>query len=274
MAFVHADPTALSAAKYETDNLKREKLDAFRSKVQKAKHVKFWRSSEDLAGKVALSYSLFVQQYPASGWVRADGLASAEALEEVVKLRKKVAELEFSLNAVSVNAPPEAASIASGSDKFAMEARIKGTVTLSGGYSGKAVIHWFERPVTWDQIFNALAPRLLSEGSESELKGALGALIANAHLDENLESDFMERVHAINKNVSFSEVRHLTIEVEEEAFGTVLVQLLALGLIQKGSQKRGVNDENKYWTVTPWGEKYALRLRAIPKVLDSKSVTI
>jgi hypothetical protein len=264
MAFVHADPTALPAAKYETDTAKREKLDAFRSKVQKAKHVKFWRSAEDLAGKVALSYSQYTQQYPSVGWVRADGLASTDALEELVVLRKRVQDLQAELNNVSVSAPPESQNLASGDEEFQFEAYVSGYVSPLGGYSRKTVRHWFDAAVSWDKIFHALAPKLLSETSEKELKSALKTFVMTISWSKEVQDGLIAEARTVDAHAEYDDIKSKSIEITDETFETVLVQLLALGLIQKGVQKRGVNDTNKYWTVTPWGEKSALRLRAIP----------
>src|SRR4051812_22132561 len=65
MAFLHENPDEIPAGKSETSDETRAKLAAFRSKVQASKHVKYWRSPDDLAGKVARSYASFQRNYPA-----------------------------------------------------------------------------------------------------------------------------------------------------------------------------------------------------------------
>jgi hypothetical protein len=54
MAFLHGDPDSIPVAKAERSEAAQEKLMAFRSKIQGAKHVKYWSNPDDLAGKVAL----------------------------------------------------------------------------------------------------------------------------------------------------------------------------------------------------------------------------
>ena len=53
MAFLHQSPEKLPFEHSEGDPSAREKLDAFRARVQLARHVKLWTSPEDLVGKVA-----------------------------------------------------------------------------------------------------------------------------------------------------------------------------------------------------------------------------
>jgi hypothetical protein len=36
--------------------------------------------------------------------------------------------------------------------------------------------------------------------------------------------------------------------------GTVIIQLRALGLIEKSENRRSVSDKGTYWTLTPYGE--------------------
>jgi hypothetical protein len=72
MAFLHGDPLEIEVGKAEVEEKIREKLAAFRAKVEKKKHVKYWASPERLSGQVALSYASFRQTYPAVGWVKGD----------------------------------------------------------------------------------------------------------------------------------------------------------------------------------------------------------
>jgi hypothetical protein len=55
MAFLHADPDLIPQGKAEKAEEAQRKLAAFRSKVQRMKHVKYWSGPDELAGKVALS---------------------------------------------------------------------------------------------------------------------------------------------------------------------------------------------------------------------------
>jgi hypothetical protein len=83
MAFLHGDPDAIPVGRAEKSEEAQRKLAAFRTKVERRKHVKYWTSPEDLAGKVALSFALFTKSYPAPGWIRGDKQASSEVLAEL-----------------------------------------------------------------------------------------------------------------------------------------------------------------------------------------------
>jgi hypothetical protein len=76
----------------EADADKRNKLEAFKHKV-KTRVVSFWKSSDILSGKVLASLSKQKNLNPRPGWVRANNLASSEALGELAGLSKEVARL-------------------------------------------------------------------------------------------------------------------------------------------------------------------------------------
>lgn len=43
----------------------------------------------------------------------------------------------------------------------------------------------------------------------------------------------------------------------------IIIQLQALGLMAPGTKRRAVSDSQTYWKLTPYGEKYLLKVRAI-----------
>ena len=53
--------------------------------------------------------------------------------------------------------------------------------------------------------------------------------------------------------------------MSREEFETVTTQLLALGLITKSVRTRSVKDSGTYWTLTPYGETYAVKLKAVKR---------
>jgi len=56
-----------------------------------------------------------------------------------------------------------------------------------------------------------------------------------------------------------------TIEIQDEEFGTLIVQLRALGLIEKSERNRSVKDKATYWKLTAYGDQHLTTLRAIRK---------
>ena len=56
-----------------------------------------------------------------------------------------------------------------------------------------------------------------------------------------------------------------SLEIEDNYFLTVKIQLKALGLITKSVKKRSLNDTYRYWPLTSYGDTVMTRLRAIKK---------
>ena len=96
--------------------------------------------------------------------------------------------------------------------------------------------------LSWDSIFACLGPTMFDEASEGDLEKTLeGKIAADAGL-----ARFM-------------------VDVRDEDFQTIKVQLRGLGLIQKSVKKRSLKDTDTYWALTPYGEHYATVLKAIPR---------
>lgn len=93
LAFLHADIQLLPVNKFDGDASMREKLDAFRSKVQQNRLVKYWTNGDDLNGKVAVSLMQTIKTYPAIGWIRANMQTNLETLQELNTLRKELETL-------------------------------------------------------------------------------------------------------------------------------------------------------------------------------------
>ena len=95
---------------------------------------------------------------------------------------------------------------------------------------------------TWNRIIAALAPLMINECTENYLKVALHDLVKQA--DKNSPS-----IHTLS----------------EESFQTIKVQLIALGIIKPSTKKHSTTDNNTYWTLTPYGNKVMMRLKALKK---------
>jgi hypothetical protein len=54
-------------------------------------------------------------------------------------------------------------------------------------------------------------------------------------------------------------------EIQNDSFETIKVQLIALGLMKKSEKKHAASNTSVYWSITPYGEQYLMRLRAIRK---------
>lgn len=227
LAFLHAEPDAIPAGKTELQPEARSKLDAFREKAER-RMCRRWRTPEELGGVVSRSLVQVMKLQPGEGWVRGRFASNTEELQQ---LRSKIDDLTASLEAARTKPPADAKNLAQGSEKF----RIRMVI---GHDVGEQAVDW-----TWDQIFACLGPMMFNEASERDLEKLLRERIS---LDTGL------------KHVPF------LVEVRDEDFQTIKVQLRALGLIQMSVKKRPLGDRGSYWTLTPYGEHYATVLKAIP----------
>jgi predicted MarR family transcription regulator len=92
--------------------------------------------------------------------------------------------------------------------------------------------------LTWDQLFLAVAPALMTSTNEAEMTALIEA--------------------AINATRHFGEAQ--SVRVDPESIQTIIYQLRGLGLITKAA-----NGAPRTWTITPYGERQVLRLKGVPK---------
>lgn len=281
MAFLHGNIDSIPSGRTEKDLDARKKLEEFRAKVRRAKHVKFWTSAEQLAGQVALSFAQFTKQYPAIGWIRADQQASPEMLAEINSLRKRLAELESEFEEVSSAPPPGTSELAQRDDRITLSVHVSAQPSLKGssGYLAR-VSTWEEVSPSWNEIIAGIGPRLLDESNEDELRTALDEWIAVSNWFEKEWDTAL--VNQLNKGrpskisatkVSFSSHK---VKIMTEDFQTVIVQLVALGLVKHSDKKHSIADRKTYWSLTQYGQKQLIQLRALRRPslsdLDSSSM--
>lgn len=225
LAFLHGEPDAIPAGKTELAPEARARLDAFREKAER-RMCRHWKTPEELGGVVSRSLVQIIKLQPGEGWVRA---RFASNTEELQRLRSKIDALTASLEVARTEPPPEAKSLAQGAERFRIRLAIEK--------------HDHMVELTWDEIFACLGPPMFDEASERELKNQLREKVA-------LVLKWKDSVWRI--------------DLRDEDFQTIKVQLRALGLIQMSVKKRSLKDTESYWTLTPYGEHYATVLKAIP----------
>jgi hypothetical protein len=106
-----------------------------------------------------------------------------------------------------------------------------------------------------------MGPVMLDESPEDGLQKQI-----NEWAKLNFGDKIIENVlKAINFNGDESKIRvyDYTPAVSSEDFHTILVQLMALGLITQSERRRSVTDKRTYWTLTPYGRTRLIQLRAI-----------
>jgi hypothetical protein len=272
MAFLHENPDAIPAGKSERGEEAQAKLDSFRKKVEVQKHVKYWSNADSLQGRVAMSFASFTKTYPAVGWIRGDVETAAGALAEINDLRKQLDTARAQLAATRISPPPGVEGLAQGDDAFQLTiqaaTQVRGTETdYRGQWIWKTWTGGHDVEPTWDELFSALGPNLLDEAEQRALRQR-----ADAWFSRRFGAEFraLVRVDAEKAGDLVGGFRRTKFELSDDDFGTLVVQLKALGLIQRSDRKRSVSDKGTYWTLTPYGDTHLTTLRAIHKSAEPK----
>ncbi len=258
MAFLHGAPGKLTGDQIELDKERREKLDAFRAKVEAARVVKYWNTPAELPGHVALALMETREHYPAEGWVRASQAMTPETKTEIAELRARVAELTQENESRGSRRAVSSDDLAQGDDEYEYSFTIIGHRAEDLDEDGDAdwnTKNYQWRPsfkMTWNEILQAVGPSLLHESSEPELNKVLETLAVQAWRSRQTEL-WPSNLGIVTKGPI----------IGAEVVADVIVQFFALGVIERGVKKRTVSDKGKYWALTDLGQDQMMKLRAI-----------
>ncbi len=247
IALLHQNPDNLPRGKTETDENAWAKLQQFRLKVEERHTCVYWNSSEELKARLIVSLTSEIKRHPAVGWVRADQVPSGARLEDLLREKERVQELEAQL-AERSGPPPGTEDLLQGDDTFkirvAFTARDAGASW--GGFRYTAAIE-----PTWNEIFAGVAPKLIGEASDSRLRAAL----------KQFFSHITRENYAGDKDIAGKDL--VEFAYDEQDVDTCIVQMRALGLVEESRRKRSVRDTDKYWMLTAYGDGQMARLRAL-----------
>jgi hypothetical protein len=253
IAFLHKDPGLIPVNKSEDSAEGKEKLRLFRDFIQQKQLCKFWSSPSELGSVVSRSLVQLIKNTPAVGWVRANELPDREATLELLRLRKRVDELELELQRVRTTAPQGAEYLAQGAEEFVI-----GYSLTFGLYPREKLSATFK--AAWNNIFAAVAPLMIHEVSERRLKSAFDDFVEARIREEEEEAE-----EQLENPGDF--------RIDESDFQRIKIQLRALGLIIRSEKPRSVKDVDTYWALTPYGDDLMTRLLAIKRspMLDEPS---
>lgn len=236
MCFLHHDIDELKGTKIEKKEEIQKKLSSFRAKAQE-KHCKFWFSSEDLGGKVSRSLVQMKKRHPSDGWVPGRYAADEKLFRTIEELRATIHQLETEKSDQKNLPPVEAQGLSQGVENYLITTRLN---NLNAKNTDTTLY------ATWDTIFSYVGTSMIGECTTQEFRDKLQLVYWHAVDDEIVEMNDHDKI--IIKHVDFD---------------TIAIQLQALGLITYGTKKRPVSDINTYWKLTPYGEHYLLKVRAI-----------
>lgn len=247
MAFLKRDLESVTKQKSELDPKKAEQLEAFRKKAESKRTIRYFDGKDDLAAQIATSLVALQKKSPAIGWVRGDLAMTPEIRGELAELRAKATET------ATAEATPLFPDLEDGEDVLVFD------VDLSYvDEDGLAYDAGYDVEASWNEIFGGIAPKMLHEVSDRILEMAL-----REHLGV-LAADVFPEVYP---NANLKKVLSATVTTPG-ILDDVVIQLMALKLVARGTQKRGINDHQRYWKLTEAGEDRMMQLRARRKSND------
>ncbi|MEQ8270174.1 DUF4062 domain-containing protein [Algiphilus sp.] len=249
VALLHKNPDNLPRERTETDPEAWERLVAFREKVESNHTCVYWEEAEELKAKVIVGLTSATKKRPAVGWVRADQVPSGSSLQDILKLRDRIAELEQQLAETLTSPPVGAEELMQGDDTYEFNLSFTAIPHIGGAFDRKR--YNARMSPTWNEIFAGVAPALINEASDSEVRRAFQLSLEQLARNEFEGIDDLVD-HALEQ-----------FEFKQHQIDTCMVQLRALGLIRESDKKRSVRDTATYWMLTPYGDQTMVQLRAI-----------
>jgi hypothetical protein len=225
LAFLHKSPGTIAANKTESSDDGKKALTAFRTKIEAARHAKYWAGSE-LPGIVIQGMLALTEAKPRVGWIRADRVSDASA-PELLKLRRRIEELELIEQTDHFKPPPGTETLAQGNE----------TITLHFRYEGETGYRDAKELFSWNELFSAVGPLLITQSRDTTLRNQINGVF---------ESRFHDRTGEKIRNAYF----------RDEEFQAIKLQLRALGLMAESSVLG-------MWKLTPYGDHLLTQVAAI-----------
>ena len=251
IAFLHKAPEKLSIQHTESTDSGKEKLIDFRKRVEKQRTCKYWSTPHELGSVVVRSLTQLSKKHPGIGWVRGDQIPEAGLAEEILQLRKKIERLEGELQRVRIQPPSGTEHFAKGEDIF--------EIKFHAVYSNGPLIKTAESKTVssnWNEIISTISPLLIQEANEGTIKTTLIQRFKSKLPNSKEVKDIL--------SVTSKTILELSnLEIDAESFGTIIVQLRALGIIMESDRSHSVKDTATYWKLTPYGNHTMNNLRAI-----------
>ncbi len=228
IALIHGSPDDLPTNKTDKNPELALKLEQFKDNVKTGRMVKFWKSSEELPGLVALSLISTMKMFPAIGWIRANQAGSIELLNEINILRKENENLKQQVR------PLELAFDASKLVSMHNIVELDGTY-----YSLQHGNTTWKKSFTWNEVFSVISPYLLEWQNDLSVKLAI-------------------RKFCIS---SLPNIQNPTLN--DLSFQKLKVQFLAYGLIEIKTLNTRDGKTALFWHLTNSGKQKMFELNTI-----------
>lgn len=232
IALLRNNLDSIPVSKTDTDPNKKEKLDAFISKLKTGRLVNFWNDEKELPGLVALSLITTMKQHPAIGWVRGNQIPNETLLLELEKLRKENDELKKQKN-------NEQQSLTITNELKENLANFDDNFTITGTFENTEEKCEWTYSASWRNIFISISPYFLESPSDSEIEEAITRYVTEQ--DPRLAKMVYLKDYSMKTSIN--------------SLHYIKIQFMALGLISKEG----------YWELTDYGKKEMIKGRAVKK---------
>lgn len=241
VALIHGAPEAIPSGKTDGSAAARKKLEAFREKAKQGRLVQFWTKLDELPGKVAISMTATIKNYPAVGWVRATLLDQAhELLSELNNVRKQNDQLRVEVEGLR----DQLSQKTSPQYQILGLQHMKDHVTLTGHwYNESHEQRLWNKQITWHDIFKVVSKAMFNISNSNTLEHELESYIAQ---------DFYNTGNSTYTFITGG-------DLGKNPFDAIGVQLMAFGLIEVRSELGG----GASWLFTDQGRRLALELHSL-----------
>lgn len=202
----------------------RAALEQFRKKVM-GKPVGFWKSKEDLHGKVSIALIKTFNTNPRPGWMRTTDVPGPELAQELVRLSKENDALRAQLTNKAEAAEKATKQTILGTFKSLRSSEEQISVYKRGARGWES-----GRKANMLAVFYSIAPTMFIEASTYDIARTISGLIR--------QSDEVLREHW---------------PIPSNAVQAMLAELYGLDLVTPSNVKHGIKDQKEYWTLTENG---------------------
>lgn len=241
-SLVHEHPEGLPPERRERTAEGVARLRDFKELVARGTLVRPWNQMDDLKGGIQRLLAQLIKTHPASGWVRAGQVTDLNAVRENQELRRQLEELRKELDQFTSGRSVKPEALARGSDPTTID------YSCNVYVKGNCIVTQARTRMTWDAIFATLAPSMMNEVSEDQMRQALATRLADNALKD--VADLHRGAHAVRDIV-----------INAVSFNTIKMHFRAMGYIRKGVSMGPGNQPT--WQITPQGDQYMVGLLAV-----------
>jgi hypothetical protein len=233
LAFIIEDGAPWPADWVEPDPVKKSSLAAFKAKLRR-RPVSFWRTADDLYGRVSIALMKAINTAPRPGWVRTSDVPSNDAIAELTRLSAENASLRKELEAVVKREAADLESARTRTIEALKANKIDVRVWKKGDTDWKKVTTW-----SLLELFLRLSPELQIEVS-TQVASRLLAVVSTGLNGSKLQGPY---------------------PIAANTLKVWLADLVTLGLVEPPKRRHSVQDKDEYWSLTEEGRIIYQRLR-------------